>query len=344
MGIDRPDDDETAATERPADRAGSSDQDRIPDGAYPAEADDRAGPPDRAHPPDQMSARSFGDTTVLAAETRDRAEYYAELRATAAGNSAVAEHAPDARDPWDGAAAQFADQWAEHARRWPSPERPVAIPPDRPDSWRGDGGRTLDATANKEVERGYERISQIEHDIITPAMRQIEAADAGRGLAGLDHRLKGEDRLKEKVADQLEARPGLTAAQALSAVPDAVRFTFCYREDRYADCVRADLERLHSQGFELVKPLKNSWASEQYKGINSQWRDAETGQRFEIQFHTEASLEAKQLTHAAYERIRNPVTSDAELDELEDFQHRVSAKIPVPPGANEIGNYPRKET
>jgi hypothetical protein len=291
-----------------------------------------------------MSARSFRDAIVLAAETRDRAEYYAELRATVAGSSAVGEQASDARDCWDGAAARFADQWAGHERRWPSSERPAATPPDQPGSWRGDGGRALEATANKEVERGCERIGEIERDIITPAMRQIEAADPGRGLAGLDHRLKGEDRLKEKVADQLEARPGLTAGQALSAVPDAVRFTFCYREDRYADCVRADLGRLHSQGFELVKPLKNSWASEQYKGINSQWRDAETGQRFEVQFHTEASLAAKQLTHAAYERIRNPVTSDAELDELEDFQHRVGARIPVPPGASEIGDYPWKET
>jgi hypothetical protein len=313
------------------------------DGGCPAEVDDRAGPVDRIGLPDQMSARSFRDTTVLAAETRDRAEYYAELHATVAGSSTVAEHEPDACDPWRGA-ARFADQWAVHERRWPSPERPAATPPDEPGSWRGDGGRALDATANKEVERGCEHIGEIERDIITPALRQIEAAEPGRGLAGLDHRLKGEDRLKEKVADQLEARPGLTAAQALSAVPDAVRFTFCYPEDRYADCVRADLGRLHSQGFELVKPLKNSWASEQYKGINSQWRDAQTGQRFEVQFHTEASLAAKQLTHAAYERIRNPVTSDAELDELEDFQHRVSAEIPVPPGASEIGDYLWKET
>lgn len=344
MGIDRPDDNDTAATDRPADQAGPADQDRIPDRTYPAEVDDWAVPVDRASLPDRMPASSFRDATVLAAETRDRAEYYAELHATAAGSFVAGEQASDARDSWDGAAARFTDQWAEHERRWPSPERPPATPPDQPGSWRGDGGRALDATANKEVERGCERIGEIERDIITPAMRQIEAAEPGRELAGLDHRLKGEDRLKEKVADQIEARPGLTTAQALSAVPDAVRFTFCYREDRYSDCVRADLGRLHSQGFELVKPLKNSWASEQYKGINSQWRDAETGQRFEVQFHTEASLEAKQLTHAAYERIRNPVTSDAELDELEDFQHRVSAKIPAPPGANEIEDYPWKET
>ena len=44
-------------------------------------------------------------------------------------------------------------------------------------------------------------------------------------------------------------------------------------------------------------------------------------------------MRRKQLSHAAYERIRNPRTPDAELDELEDFQRKVCAKIPIPPGA-----------
>jgi hypothetical protein len=62
-----------------------------------------------------------------------------------------------------------------------------------------------------------------------------------------------------------------------------------------------------------------------------------------VQFHTQASFEAKQLSHAAYERIRNPQTSDAELQELEDFQRQVCGKIPIPPDATEIAYLPRKE-
>ena len=42
----------------------------------------------------------------------------------------------------------------------------------------------------------------------------------------------------------------------------------------------------------------------QYKGINSQWIEPDTGQRFEVQFHTGISFEAKQLTHTAYEQLR----------------------------------------
>jgi len=103
------------------------------------------------------------------------------------------------------------------------------------------------------------------------------------------------------------------------------------------------LGRLHAGGFELAKALKNSWSSDQYKGINTQWIEPETGQRFEVQFHTRASFEAKQLSHEAYERIRNPQTSELELDELEEFQREVCDKIPVPLGASEIEDPPRKE-
>ena len=71
----------------------------------------------------------------------------------------------------------------------------------------------------------------------------------------------------------------------MDTVSDPVRFTFTYGPQRYAEGTLSDVERLKSEGFELVK-LKNLWTDDQYKGINSQWRRPETGLRFEIQFHT----------------------------------------------------------
>ena len=124
--------------------------------------------------------------------------------------------------------------------------------------------------------------------------------------------------------------------EALDTVPDAVRFTLTYGSERYAEGVVSDVDRLKSEGFELIK-LKNLWAEEQYKGINSQWRRPETGLRFEMQFHTPESLEAKELTHRAYERIRGP-SSPAERSELEDFQRRVNERLALPQES------PRSET
>ena len=61
-----------------------------------------------------------------------------------------------------------------------------------------------------------------------------------------------------------------------------------------------------------------------------------------MQFHTHASLEAKELTHKAYERIRSPDTSPTERSELETFQRRVNALIDTPPGTTEIPDFPEK--
>jgi hypothetical protein len=272
----------------------------------------------------------------------DRVAFAAEYRATV--DAAHREHR--AAREWDEAVPALREAWEAHEKKWTYtyPERTQpAVDPDIPGAWRGDGGRYLAPDANAEVTRGCARIRELGETVITPAMRRLEAEDPDRHLAGFDHRLKGEERLKEKVADELEARPGLTAAQALSSVPDSVRFTFCYSRERYASGVRADLTRLHAEGFELAKPLRNLWPSDQYMGINTQWREPGTGQRFEVQFHTQASFEAKQLSHGAYERIRNPQTPEPELEELRDFQRQVCGKIPIPPGATEIDDPPRKE-
>ena len=96
---------------------------------------------------------------------------------------------------------------------------------------------------------------------------------------------------------------------------------------------------MKDQGFELHK-LKNSWSDDQYKGINSQWIEPDTGQRFEVQFHTRISFDAKQLTHDAYERLRTQQADRFEELVLEAFEKKVAAEVPVPPGAAGIPDYP----
>jgi hypothetical protein len=269
-------------------------------------------------------------------EPPDRIAYIAEHRATV---EAVIQDYQAARQ-WDEAVPALRQAWQDHRKRWAELERTgPTVYPDVPGAWRGDSGRYLAPDANAEVTRACARVRELGETVITPAMRRIEAEDPNRHLTGLDQRLKGEDRLKEKVAGELRAFRDITPTQALSSVPDPVRFTFCYGERGYADGVRADTERLKSQGFEQIK-LKNSWNSDQYRGINSQWRHLESGVRFEVQFHTRASFEAKQLSHSAYERLRNPLTTRPEVRELKAFQRQVCARVGVPLRVAEIENYP----
>jgi hypothetical protein len=187
------------------------------------------------------------------------------------------------------------------------------------------------------IDQGYERIREIADKTVTPAMRRIEAEDPERRLAGLENRLKSEDRFVEKVEFDVRKK-GINVAEAVANVKDAIRYTFCYSEDRYAEGVYADCDRLEAAGYELVE-RRNSWTKEQYKGINSRWRVPENGQLFEVQFHTRSSFEAKEETHPAYEKLRVGVPSPAEQQDLEDFQKRVTAHVPVPPGAEDVQDY-----
>lgn len=249
----------------------------------------------------------------------------------------AADQALEARQAWAEAVQDLRAAWQEHRHRYP--ERSRAAPLTQPDgSWVAEGGRRLTPEQNTEATKACADLRDEADQVILPAMRRVEAASPDGHLAGLEHMLKGEDRLKEKIADYLRA-PGVTVKGAVDKVPDAVRFTLKYEPNRYAEGVLADVDRLKAEGFELLK-LKNLWHADQYKGVNSQWRRPETGQRFEMQFHTPQSLEAKELTHEAYERIRSKTGSAAEERELEDFQRRVNALLATPPGTGRIKDFP----
>jgi hypothetical protein len=253
---------------------------------------------------------------------------------------------PTAQDAWAEAAPELRVSWRILKEKYGYEERPEPAPQADGGSWRGKGGRTLDAASNAEIDAGYARIREVGENVIVPAILRVAAEDPTRTLAGFDRRIKGEDRLKEKVSDLLEPPSKLRADEAVSAIVDVVRFTYTYQESRYARGVHADIWRLKSQGFELER-IKNTWGSEQYKGINTQWLEPRSGVRFEVQFHTQASLEAKELTHEAYERIRSitertPET-EREAEELEVFQSKANAQVPIPPDASAIEDYRREK-
>jgi hypothetical protein len=244
---------------------------------------------------------------------------------------------PDSRSWWE-ALPHFKEEWKHHEERWPQEQHPqVDRSQDEPGSWRGDGGRPLSARDNASVDACCDRIAKAE-DRITSRVEDTERASAG-GLVGKEFRLKERDSLKDKVAAAREGASGADFDRILANVHDAVRYTLQYDEADYTEGVQADVGWLKGQGFDLVR-LKNFWNDAEYKGINSQWHDGETGQTFEMQFHTPASFAAKQITHKAYERIRNPQTTKDESRELHDYQREVSSRFPIPIGAPEIPEYP----
>ncbi|MFG2088128.1 MULTISPECIES: hypothetical protein [unclassified Spirillospora] len=210
---------------------------------------------------------------------------------------------------------------------------------DEPGSWRGDGDQYLNLEENYAVDRAFGRLCDQEGDV-TDSLKTREAEMADAKLVGLEYRLKGEDRFKEKVAEKLAAELRKSPTEAAESVSDGLRYTYQIPADSYVQGYQQIANGLKKDGFEMVF-CRNSWDGAEYKGVNTRWRTAD-GQLLEVQFHTPQSFEAKQLTHRAYERQRNPLTSGQERVKLKAFQQEVSAGIPVPRGVGDIANY-RKE-
>jgi hypothetical protein len=242
---------------------------------------------------------------------------------------------------WD-EVPRFRDMWADHERRWP--ERHAAEPDrssDPPGTYRSKGGLKLNPEQHAETIAAIGRMRETE-PTISADMQTIGKENAHYGwLEGFKHRIKGDDRLKEKIAAVLKVEPRTPAAEAVREVPDALRYTCCFQPENYARGYNDVKERIESRGYEMYYS-ENYWTNAEYKGINTRWVTP-GGQRFEVQFHTPESFHAKHdVTHIAYERIRDTTSSRTEKRELHEFQRRVCALIEVPEGAPDIPGY-RKE-
>ena len=275
-------------------------------------------------------------------QAADRAE---DAQDRAEGKAKNAEGQRESTDRgsegWRAASPRLEALWERHAERWPAEQRsPVDRSTDEPGSWRGDDGRYLNFEENLATRHALDRVCKAEPGV-TKAMESVETDIPGARLVGLENCLKGEDRFKEKVAGNLALKPERAVGKETDAIPDALRYTCQFSTEIYVDGCRAATRELQGHGYQLVL-RRNSWESPDYKGINTRWRTTE-GQVFEVQFHTVESFEAKQLTHAAYERLRNPLTDKREMGELRQFQRQVSEQIPVPDMVSDIRDFSEKD-
>jgi hypothetical protein len=240
---------------------------------------------------------------------------------------------------------RFLRAWAEHLRRWPAERMAKVVDRTRDPagSWRGDGNQYLDPeqhAQSKEVIAGVGRSERRLTEHMEEAQR--DNAHGGR-LEGIEFRRKGDERLKEKIAESLRIAPAKTPEAVIREIPDAIRYTFCFEPGSYTEGYRSITERMQSNGYRMIYS-KNHWRHDpEYKGTNTRWITPE-GQLFEVQFHTPESYHAKQeITHKSYERIRSRLTDRSERRELEAFQRDVCSWITAPADVASIEDYDERD-
>jgi hypothetical protein len=175
---------------------------------------------------------------------------------------------------------------------------------------------------------------------LTPAMRRIESRLDHGHLADQTEKyaLKDPARFKEKLAERIERFPNADPNDLAAEIHDGVRYTFILNVGHYTDGVGIAQSELAEAGYDQIE-TKPGWHGEEYKGVNSQWEDPASGIRFEVQFHTSESWNAKQITHETYEMIRSNKASVKEVESLRAYQREVSATVRIPLGALDIPAY-----
>jgi hypothetical protein len=299
-----------------------------------------AGKPPRIDEADAENAAPGGDEEPA---TGPGVERGADLRPPGGGGPPDNEVPEVHRSYWS-EVPRFLRDWGNHVDKWPAERVAAAVDRSRDPagSWRGDGNQYLDPDQHAQTNDLIAEVAKAEKSL-TRHMREIEHDNAHGGwLEGLEHRRKGEERLKEKIAEKVEHEPGKSLPKALRQVADAIRYTFCFEPDKYSDGYADVKELLEARDYQLIFSRNNWPDNPEYKGINTRWATPD-GQRFEVQFHTRESHDAKEeVTHFSYERLRNPLTPANERPELHSYQREVCSWIAEPKGVTAIADYRRK--
>ena len=260
----------------------------------------------------------------------ERGRAYEAMRAHVSAETPAEDSPGERADAGDrgsywGEVPRFSKEWAEHEREWSERRREAA---------EGSGDRPELPAATAEAAG---RIREAEPRLSADVQAIEQENKHGGWLEGFEHRLKGEDRLKQKIAEQMASEEDQSAGEVLLRIPDVIRYTYCFTPENYTRGYYDIKERFEGRGYEMCYS-KNYWTDPEYKGINTRWVTPE-GQRFEVQLHTPESFHAKHhVTHLAYERIRD-TTSKAERRELRAFQSEVSSWIQIPDGAENIPDF-----
>jgi len=236
-------------------------------------------------------------------------------------------------------------KWAE---KWQEVRGNKAVAPDlakySPDQARlpngqfGSGGGGLSAKygleAASHAETLYSHSSRIE-PVLTANMQEL-AGKYGTKLEGLDHRLKSQESLTRKIADDAQKDYNGNTTEAARNISDANRYTMVTDPASYRSSAEAVANDLKSQGYDVR--VKNYWQEgSNYKGVNMALTDT-AGNKIELQFHTAESLAMKESTnHPLYESYRKMDQTTPAAQALNAQMVANSATLSTPPNLSGFG-------
>ena len=178
------------------------------------------------------------------------------------------------------------------------------------------------------------------HEKMVTKLLETTCAKCNGRMYGLEARLKERESTLNKVLRKLGSDlPEGDDAQdeaftaALHSLRDLLRYTMVLKTATYVKGVNATIKLFGSHGVEPVKGnIKNFWRRKgqdtDYLGINGSFQTQE-GFPFELQFHTDESIETKEeKAHHSYEQFR--LTTGLEKLQYWEEMVRMWSMVPIP--------------
>ena len=140
----------------------------------------------------------------------------------------------------------------------------------------------------------------------------------------------------------IEPSPGevmLSDEQIVARMSDLVRYTVVADHDDLVATTESFVKGFRDAGF-TIDELDNKYLSGEstYRGIHLSVLDAD-GQRFEVQVHSEKSLEVKYRNRTLYEEARKPSTSLERRLELDKEMIEIVKSLPRPKDIEKLKSF-----
>ena len=165
--------------------------------------------PEDSGRPEQAGTERLRPRSRELPDPDERGRVYEATRAYAEAEAAERpEQVSGSGRYWD-EVPRFQRMWADHEGRWPKDRQPAATideSTESPGSYRSKGGFDLSQERHAETIDAIGRARKAEASISADMQTAERENTSGGRLEGFDHRLKGDDRLKEKVAEYLRSR------------------------------------------------------------------------------------------------------------------------------------------
>jgi len=175
---------------------------------------------------------------------------------------------------------------------------------------------------------------------ITVYLQGIAAAVSAE-MVGLENKIKTEESLTRKLTLLADKdKSSQTDKQKLGKFArrnnDALRYTFVFQSEKYAQGLQETIEQLKKAGFEILSNrIWNAWENAEtpgdtgYRGVNITIISSQK-QRFELQFHTAESFRLKTETHHLYKELSSLKTFDKRREEIIKEMLRLARQIKRP--------------